>query len=129
MADLELIRRTVAEAARERERLAAQLAGTAAELASARARLTALQAAPDAEAIAEETARIRELVAQRAASAGAIGQLQDRLRADLDALLGDALQLEGRVPLVLLPVRIETRSTAGLASLRVRIFHDALHAE
>ena len=32
-------------------------------------------------------------------------------------------------PLVLLPVRIEVRSTPDRATLRVRIFHDAVHAE
>ncbi|MEO5819721.1 MAG: hypothetical protein ABIT71_04395, partial [Vicinamibacteraceae bacterium] len=38
-------------------------------------------------------------------------------------------QLAAHVPLLLLPVRIECRSTADGASLRVRIFHDTLHAD
>ena len=56
-------------------------------------------------------------------------ELRASLREELEGLLSAELELEGDVPLVLLPVRVEVRSTADGSALRVRIFHDALHAE
>lgn len=58
-----------------------------------------------------------------------IGALHDRVAVDIEGILGDEIDLEGTAPLVLLPVRVEARSTADRAALRVRIFHDAVHAE
>jgi hypothetical protein len=50
MVDLDLIRRTLAAAALDRDRLARQLGDSANGLAAERARLTSLQAAADANA-------------------------------------------------------------------------------
>lgn len=129
MADLEFIRTELNEATRQREQLAQRLAETASELASERKRLAALRAAADADETGAAAAHVRELVGRRAESARAMAELQERVRVDLDRLLGASLQLEGDVPLVLLPVRVETRSDADGGTLRVRIFHDNLHAE
>lgn len=53
-----------------------------------------------------------------------------RLRRDLlDRLVGSQVDLEADVPLVLLPVRVEVRSTPDQTALRVRIFPDAVHVE
>lgn len=76
-----------------------------------------------ADAVAERNRRTR------GASARAVFDANDAIRARLDALLGREISLEADAPLVLLPVRVELRSTMDLASLRVRIYHDALHAE
>ncbi len=129
MPDLERSRQALAAAAAEREELARQLADTVAKLAAERQRFTALQATGDRARIDASAASVRDLAAHRAASARAIGELHERVRLQLDDLLGTAIELNGNVPLVLLPVRIETRSLADRTALRVRIFHDALHAE
>jgi hypothetical protein len=129
MPDLESSRQSLADAVRRQEQLAAQLAGASGALAAARARLAAAQASGDRDSIEAASGEIRDLVQQRTGSVRALGELHERARLDLESLLGTTLDLEGDIPLVLLPVRIETRSTPGGASLRVRIFHDALHCE
>lgn len=129
MADLGLIRRNLAAALARRDAQLRGLADLGARLAAERARLTAAQAAGNAEEIAAANANIFDLGVQRATAALALQSTHERLRAGLDAQLGATLQLEGDTPLALLPVRIEARSTANRASLRVRIFHDALHTE
>ena len=129
MPDLGQARLALANATRQRDELASQLAETVGSLLTERQRLAALQAAADGDQIAAAAAGIRDLTAERAAAARAIGDLHERVRLELDGLLGAALQLEGNVPLVLLPVRIEVRSLADGTALRVRVFHDALHAE
>jgi hypothetical protein len=129
MPDLAPIRKRLAAALAERDGQTRALAELAARATAARVRLAALQADGDAEAIAAEIASLEGIVAQRAAAAQALQAFQDQLRVDLHAQLGPTLQLEGAAPLALLPVRLEARSTADGRSLRVRIFHDALHQE
>lgn len=129
MADFLRIRQAVSQASSERERLTTQLAATTGQLAAARAALTALQAGSNRAEVDAARARIRRLVDERATIAGALGALQEDLRGALDNILHADLALEGNVPLVLLPVRVETRSAEDGAALRVRIFHDALHIE
>lgn len=129
MAELGPIRRTLATTLARRDAQLRGLADLAGRLAAERDRLKVAQAAGDADGIASATARIWDLGVQRAAAAQAIQSVQEQLRARLDAQLGPTLQLEGNIPLALLPVRLETRSTADGAALRVRIFHDALHTE
>src|SRR5258707_10838854 len=107
MPDFAEIRQTLAEATRRRDELTRQLANTAGALVAERQRLAALQASSEGGEIDAVAAGIRDLVAERAASARAIGELHERVRLQLDGLLGAALELEGDVPLVLLPVRIE----------------------
>src|SRR5262245_51445882 len=129
MADFSRIREAVADASSERDRLTRQLSSINGQLASARAEMVGLQVTADQAAIDAAAARIRDLAGQRAAAAGRLRTLQEDLRGTLDNILHADLALEGNVPLVLLPVRVETRSAAGGAALRVRIFHDSVHAE
>ena len=129
MPDFTRIRQAVSTAAVERDRLARQLSATVGQLASARAQLAALEATSNRAAIEAAAARIRDLVEERSATARALDALHEDLRDRLDNLLHADLALEAAAPLVLLPVRVETRSTADGARLRVRIFHDALHVE
>jgi hypothetical protein len=128
MANFSRIREAVSEASSDRDRLTRQLSVIAGELAAARAELVALQATSSSAGAAAK-ARIRDLVSQREVAASALREQQEGLRATLDNILHADLALEGDVPLVLLPVRVETRSTNDGAALRVRIFHDALHVE
>ncbi len=129
MTDLNLIRQKLAEGAAEREQIARQLADNANALAAERAKLAALQAAADIDGAGAVATRIQALADARLASASDLSAAFERARVDLQALLNGSIDLEGDVPLVLLPVRIEVRSTADGGSLRVRIYHDALHAE
>jgi hypothetical protein len=129
MPDLAGARNTVSQSAATAAGLAAQLQQAAAALATERARLAQLTAQGDAQAIADAKARIAGLAGQRAEAARAITALHESTRLAVDALLGRELALEGQTPLVLLPVRIETRSTIDGTALRVRIYHDALHGE
>ncbi|MFT3924530.1 MAG: hypothetical protein QM778_18470 [Myxococcales bacterium] len=73
--------------------------------------------------------RVAAAASSRASYARGVAMPDARRRADLDQLLGSVLELEGDVPLVLLPVRVEVRSTADSGALRVRIFHDSVHVE
>ena len=132
MADLERIRRTTADAAAERERARQR------ELAELSAKLRGrARAAGRAAGDRRHAAGARRRRARSPALLGARARVRsaDRPRCRIAAsasstsLLGDDIDLEGDVPLVLLPVRIEVRSTADQAALRVRIFHDAVHAE
>jgi hypothetical protein len=129
MPDLDRSRQLLADATRRHQELAARLGDLSGALAVARAKLTAAEASGEAEMIEAARAEVGELVAQRGVSARAMRAVQEEVRLELDTLLGTSLDLESDVPLVLLPVRIETRSTPGGASLRVRIYHDALHSE
>jgi hypothetical protein len=129
MADLEQIRLLTSAAGLERDRLVRQLAETGAQLTAERRRLAALQATGDPDETRAAADRIRGLVSRRRESVSAVAALQESHRSELEGLLGDDVELEGNVPLVLFPVRIEVRSDTDRSALRVRIFHDAVHAE
>jgi hypothetical protein len=129
MSDLERIRELAREAAARRDELTVQLGAIAADLAAERARLTAARAVGDEEAAASATDAISGLAGARKSRTGELSRLHDDVANQLVNLFGGDIELEGSVPLALLPVRIEVRSTSDQASLRVRIFHDAVHAE
>ncbi len=78
---------------------------------------------------AASRARIADLVAARSAPTQDLARLHGSIADELGDLLGTALSLEADVPLVLLPVRVEVRSTADQAAIRVRIYPDTVHAE
>ena len=125
----------------------ADLRARAHDLAGRRASITADAAALAAQADAQRaTADAAAAVADTAsydAAGSAATDLHSRRRemlagtADLDralaeavaALEGDACDLEADVPLLLLPVRLETRYAADGASLRVRIYPDDVHVD
>lgn len=129
MADLTRIRNALSAGSAESNRLAAALSETTTQLAQAREKLRRLQAAGDTTRAAELSEQIRTLSQQRAAHLRALAAAREALRANLDNLLQTELTLEGNVPLTLLPVRVETRSTADGTHLHVRVFPDAVHAE
>ena len=129
MADLERLRILSAEAAERRRTAAAQQAELAAVLAATRQERDGLRAAGDGDGVADAELRIGKLLdAKRSLAAGA-GTAHAELSQSLTRLLGGEVDLEGDVPLVLLPVRIETRSTPDGAALRIRVFPDAVHTE
>ena len=129
MVDFERLRRISAESRTAKVELDGQLGELAAAMRSERVRLAQALASGDAARSQAARARIAELTT----TLGTLNQTRARLRDDLAArlgeLLGRGITLEGDAPLVLLPVRIEVRSTPDQTALRVRIFPDAVHAE
>ena len=73
--------------------------------------------------------RVQALHATKLGLSDQLGLAHTGIADRLEQLLGNEIDLEGDVPLVLLPVRIEVRSTADQTALRVRIFPDTAHAE
>ena len=119
--DLRALRTTAAREEREADKARAALAATIRQGEE----LLGTQGAPDAE-VGRAAARIRT-------AAGRLGKIPDRLgellaRATPDEVLG---ALERDVPLVLLPVRLETRLLATPAGwdLAVRVYPDAIHRD
>ena len=129
MPDLQAGRQALAAASAQRATLDAELAAAGAQLAAERANLVRLRAAGDVDGIQAARVRINELAGRRRSAIAATREIVGLLRLALDGLLGDELDLEGDVPLVLLPVRIEVRSTLDRTALRIRIFPDAVHTE
>ncbi|RYF45520.1 MAG: hypothetical protein EOO27_41195, partial [Comamonadaceae bacterium] len=129
MADLMHLRQAATAARSHTDTLTAQLTDINSRLAAERQNLASQITVGDPEAIEATQQRIAALVAARSQSASVIAAAREQFRDDLDQLLGDHLTAEGTVPLMLLPVRIEVRSTADQTALRVRIFHDTIHAE
>lgn len=129
MADLELVRLSAAELRDSVAELNQRHRDANQRLHAARAGLAAARADADQAAVDQARADVEALVAERRELTRERGELHDRFAADLQVLLGDGIDLEGDVPIVLLPVRIECRSTPDLARLRVRIFPDGVHTE
>jgi len=128
-AGLGAARASLSAAIGRRDELAGQLAANGTELADERRRLAELEASGAFDAAAAARERIAELVAARAAPTRDLVGLHDSIAAELGELLGSDLTLESDVPLVLLPVRVETRSTDDQSALRVRIYPDTVHTE
>ncbi len=77
--------------------------------------------------IAALEAAMADLAKQEARELARIDRLRDRIR---QARPEDSIeQLDGQVPVVLLPVRLETRFLAGATELRVRIYPDQIHVD
>jgi hypothetical protein len=127
--DLERTRDELAAARDARLRAQAELAARRAAVAALRRTAApsdpALQAAA-AEAAAQERAVAAARRAETAAAAGVTSALGAWLLED-PAL--DVARLEARFPIVLLPVRIETRFVPEASELRVRIYPDELMAD
>lgn len=129
MPDLSRLRQAAADGHTATAALNRQLAELVSTLAAERALLAKARAIGDADSTAAVRARISRLNATRDDLHRNMAQLHDELAGSLVGLLGNDITLEGDTPLVLLPVRIEVRSTADQTALRVRIFPDAVHVE
>ncbi len=129
MADLPQLRQTAAGGRSAAAAVDRQLADLGTQIGAERARLAQALASGDAAASAAARATIGQLSAERDGLLQSRAQLRDQLAAALAGLLGDGVDLEADTPLVLLPVRIEVRSTANESALRVRIFPDTAHVE
>jgi hypothetical protein len=126
---VEQARAALAQAAGERRRLTAASAGSAARLQ----KLLRAHGAGDErvrQAQAEHAARLRRLEQARAAETQARQALGAALRRWLDRAEADDLsRLTADFPLVLFPVRLETRFDTQGAVLKIRIYPDSILAE
>ena len=130
MADLNEVRAAVAEGNAARDALAAELRNSGSELAAARRERDRLRdAGADPAEVQAAGDRVQALHATKLGLSDQLGLAHTGIADRLEQLLGNEIDLEGDVPLVLLPVRIEVRSTADQTALRVRIFPDTVHAE
>lgn len=123
--------------------LRAQARQIAAQRAAVRSQGAQLAAGADAQAAAAVQAAVladnagydRAVVAaadlhqQRRQTLTQVDVLNSQLAGLVAGLLTDPCDLEPDVPLVLLPVRLETRYSADGSTLRVRIFPDDLHVD
>ncbi|MEA2220879.1 MAG: hypothetical protein QOJ35_3505 [Solirubrobacteraceae bacterium] len=109
---------------------AAATLGRDADAQAARARAAA--AVGDAAAHAEASATVRQARADRRGALGSLAELDSAFVAavaELGRLGLDPCDAEVDVPLVLLPVRLETRYSADGETLRVRIYPDDVHVD
>jgi hypothetical protein len=123
--------REIGKRSAEREKLALGVAKHGAGIAALDREIAQLAALGEAESAAAKRQEWERLVAARSADREKLGVLDEAIRdvlgrfaVDLDP--GDA---DPAVPLVLLPVRLETRFTDDRRSLRVRIFPDDVHID
>src|SRR4051794_5893173 len=116
--------------------VATELSATAAELAARQAELTRLRVTGQASgALTDAERAIAELQRRRADLGTRRGQLTDQVNTAAAGLV-DGLELEtavealdGKVPVALLPVRIETRFADGGTTLHIRVFPDQVHLD
>ena len=128
-----LDRRQLADARATVARLDRELVATEYDLATTTATLNRALARNDAatqrrlEERRHELSTLREgLLRDRREAVGIVGRLRNGLRVPrtFEAAIGD---LDGSVPVAMLPVRLETRFLAANTELWVRVFPDAIH--
>jgi hypothetical protein len=129
MTDFTRLRQHATEGRAAIAELDRQLGDLDAQSKAERKRLVEAIAAGNATAADASRARIEQLAGERGRLTALKARAWEDLAVGLADLLGRDVDLEGGTPLVLLPVRIEVRSTAGQSALRVRIFPDTAHVE
>ena len=114
----------------DRGRLNANLAQRNAEIAGLDTAIDRAATRGDTAAVAALTAQRKQAEASRREELTRVQAADDQLRAAVDILATfDACDADPTLPLLLLPVRLETRYTADRTALRVRIFPDDVHID
>ncbi len=131
LTELRKWQRDLGKQASEREKITRAIAGRGEELRAAELQIANLAAIGDAAAVEAARAERERLAAARREELGKLAQFDDGIR---DAIGRGGLRIDPgdadpSVPLLLLPVRIETRFTTNGVSLRVRIFPDDVHID
>ena len=129
--DLSNLRMAVAGHRTERERATNAVAAVNAQLAALDARIAAQIAGGDRNGAEEARQARAPLLEQRAQGFARIRELDDNVRDAIGRLHGriDPCDADPVAPLLLLPVRLETRYTEDRRALRVRIFPDDIHID
>lgn len=112
-----------------RDKLVGDIAAHTAELSRIDATAAALAAAGDASGARTQAALRAQVAGQRQAAAAGLAAADDKLRATIGQLRTDPCDADATVPLLLLPVRIETRFAPDGRSIRVRLFPDDIHID
>jgi hypothetical protein len=112
-----------------RGKLVDELAAHTAQLSKIDTEIAARIAAGDAAAARAQQALRTQVVDQRRNAAAGLAAADDKLRATIGQLRIDPCDADPAVPLLLLPVRIETRFATDGRSIRVRLFPDAIHID
>jgi len=127
IAELRLWQRDVAARTAERDRVAASIVTRAAELSALEAQIANADArGVTSAALRQKRARIADA---HAADVKSMGRATDELRDVLNRLRLDPGDADPAFPLMLMPVRLETRFTADGSALRVRIYPDDIHID
>jgi hypothetical protein len=129
-------RRAFSDARRSLAGTEARLAETSARIASARAALDRQRASgSDPARIATQETRVKDLLAVHTDLRDEL-DLRERALHDLAERLGVTTapeqlveSLDGRVPVALLPVRLETRYSDDRRTLRIRVYPDQIHLD
>ena len=129
--DLAALRGTVDTQRTQRQRAVDAAAAATAELQALDARIAALSTAGDRDGVAALRQTRATLVDQRAQAQANVRAIDERLRAAVGRFrdLIDPCDADPVAPLLLLPVRLETRYTNDRTKLRVRIFPDDVHVD
>src|SRR5262245_9744006 len=130
-ADLQNLQSGVASGISDRDRLYSAMAARNAELSQIDAAIVALSASGDVQGAQQQRAVRAQLEASRAADARQLAVLNDKLRESIGrlGLLIDPCDADPALPLLLLPVRLETRFTADGKQLRVRVYPHDVHID
>src|SRR5689334_19336271 len=125
-ADLQKLQTGVAAGITERDTLSSAIAGKNGDLARIDAEIARMSASGDTHGAQQQRAARAELEASRLADAKRLGTINDRLR-DTIGHLGidiDPCDADPALPLLLLPVRLETHFSVDGKQLRVRMYPD-----
>lgn len=128
MVDRTALRAQVSQALGTQAAMTARLDALAKDIAAEQAQRRREEAAGQAEDSAA-SARLAALRRERATLKRELAAARERLHASLPGWLAPTLSLDADAPLVLLPLRLETRFTSDGSALRVRIYHDVVHVE
>jgi hypothetical protein len=126
---LDSLRGTARDLATQRAAISAQGADLAAQADAQRSAATAASLIRDDGAYSAASANAADLFSRRRDTLAGLPGLDDQLAQAILAAAGDPCDLEPDVPLALLPVRLETRYTDDGTGLRVRIFPDDIHVD
>lgn len=127
LAELRTWQRDVAAQTVRRDTIAATIVASAADLTTIDAQIA------DANTRGVSTAALQKkrarVVNTHTKNVDLLGQVTDELRDVLDRIALDPGDADPTYPLMLLPVRLETRYTADGSALRVRIYPDDIHID
>ena len=129
--DLAALRGAVDTQRTQRQRAVESAAAVTAQLQALDARIAALSTAGDRDGAAGLKQTRAALIDQRAKAQANVRAIDDRLREAVGRFrdLIDPCDADPVAPLLLLPVRLETRYTNDRTALRVRIFPDDVHVD
>jgi hypothetical protein len=122
-------RQQLADLTSRRDAALKQAADSLADINAQRAAIAARQAAGDTNGAATATSQLAAANDRRRQLLASAADFGRRIVGVVGQVAAGDLQAESDVPIALLPVRIETRSTAGRAQLRVRIYPDDIHVD